>query len=87
MDDLSKKCTSDNLIKYIVGCKSDLSSKRQVTTQEAEELAQFYNCEYIETSAKDGINIDELYMGIAHKIYEQKKTLKDLSKIVILTQP
>lgn len=46
--------------KYVlVGNKSDLTSERVVTEEEAQQLADTLGFEYyIETSAKDDVNID-----------------------------
>jgi len=41
----------------IVGNKSDLNIQRQVTTQEGLELAQQWNCPFVETSAKNDENV------------------------------
>mmetsp|Transcript_5508 Transcript_5508/g.6778 ORF Transcript_5508/g.6778 Transcript_5508/m.6778 type:complete len:187 (-) Transcript_5508:517-1077(-) len=46
----------------LVGNKCDLAIDRQVCAQEAQELAEYYNkCPFFETSAKDRINVDEVY--------------------------
>lgn len=41
----------------IVGNKSDLNIQRQVTTQEGLDLAQSWNCPFVETSAKHDENV------------------------------
>jgi Ras family protein len=41
----------------IVGNKSDLNIQRQVTTQEGLDLAQQWNCPFVETSAKHDENV------------------------------
>ena len=46
----------------LVGNKSDLSENRQVTTEEGEEFATRYGIRFFETSAKDGVNIEETFM-------------------------
>ncbi|KAJ2695274.1 GTP-binding protein [Coemansia sp. IMI 209128] len=46
----------------LVGTKTDLKDERQVTKKEAEELALKYGCPYVETSAREGINIEELFV-------------------------
>lgn len=47
--------------KYVlVGTKKDLAYKREVTTEEAEELAKKNGMPYVEVSAKENINIDLL---------------------------
>ena len=45
----------------IVGNKSDLESQRAVTVEEAKEIANRYNLEYVETSAKSGTAIEKAF--------------------------
>ena len=45
----------------LVGNKSDLNDNRQVTTEEGEEFATRYGIRFFETSAKDGVNIEEIF--------------------------
>ena len=45
----------------IVGNKSDLVEQRKVTFEEAKQYADEHELPYIETSAKEGININELF--------------------------
>jgi small GTP-binding protein len=48
----------------IVGNKSDLSRNREVSEREGQSLAHKYGGLYIECSAKEGINIDEVFMKV-----------------------
>ena len=52
----------------LVGNKSDLSDKRQVTFEEGQELANRFDMMFFETSAKDGINVDEIFVKSAKEI-------------------
>jgi GTPase SAR1 family protein len=45
----------------LVGNKSDLESRRVVIFEELESLARKYNCNCIETSAKDGVNVKKAF--------------------------
>ncbi|KAI8390128.1 ferrous iron transporter B [Blakeslea trispora] len=45
----------------IVGNKSDLNMQRQVSTQEGQELAQQWNCPFVETSAKLDENVSKIF--------------------------
>ena len=49
----------------IVGNKTDLSDKRQVTTEEGEKKANELNVMFLETSAKAGYNVEQLFRHIA----------------------
>ena len=56
-----EKYAKENVFKFLVGNKSDLTENRAIKTEEASKFAEEHNLPYIETSAKDGINIDELF--------------------------
>ena len=54
------KLAKENVIKLIVGNKSDLQ-ERKVSFEEAKSLCKKYNIAYIETSAKDNVNTSTLF--------------------------
>uniref|UniRef100_T1JME3 Ras-related protein Rab-39B n=1 Tax=Strigamia maritima TaxID=126957 RepID=T1JME3_STRMM len=55
----------------LVGCKSDMDSDRQVAEEEAQQLADFYNISFMETSAKTGLNVEDVFTQIAQRIYRK----------------
>ena len=50
-----------DVIIMLVGNKTDLSDKRQVSTEEGERKAKELNVMFIETSAKAGYNVKQLF--------------------------
>ena len=54
-----------DIIIILAGNKMDVSSKRQVTTEEGEEKAKELNTMFIETSAKTGYNVKQLFRRVA----------------------
>lgn len=85
MFDLTKEDTFKNVIKWLaeleryaaedvrrilVGNKSDLPN-RQVQAKDALELADRLGLEYIETSAKDTTNVDQVFMTLAKNIKDR----------------
>ncbi|RXG71542.1 Ras-related protein Rab6 [Armadillidium vulgare] len=48
-----------------IGNKTDLSDKRQVSTEEGERKAKELNVMFIETSAKAGYNVKQLFRRVA----------------------
>lgn len=63
-------------IGFILGNKSDLINERAVSREDAEKLAKEINCEYIETSALLGENVQEAFEKIAQTLVNLKKILK-----------
>ena len=59
------KFAKEGVLRILVGNKCDLTNNRQVSTEEAKEIANKYGIKYIETSAKDTINIDDLFISTA----------------------
>jgi Ras-related protein Rab-1A len=57
--------------KLLVGNKSDLTAKRQVTYEQAKEFADSMNMEFIETSAKQSSNVDRAFTTIATQIKQR----------------
>ncbi len=55
----------EDVVIMLVGNKSDLGDRRQVTTEEAAEKAKSEGALFIETSAKTGTNIKTLFRRVA----------------------
>ena len=57
----------------LVGNKSDLEEKRQVTADEALAKAKEWNVECIETSAKTKANVDKVFFDLMREIKSRKE--------------
>ena len=58
----------NDVIIVLVGNKTDLNDKREVTTQQGEEEAKKHNLMFVETSAKAGHNVKTLFKRIAQAL-------------------
>jgi len=73
IDDVRTERGSDVII-MLVGNKTDLSDKRQVSTEEGERKAKELNVMFIETSAKAGYNVKQVtivYYSFLRSIYRE----------------
>ncbi len=60
------------MCKIIVGNKSDVNEKdRQVTSQEGRNLAKKYGVQFVQCSAKDNVNIPEVFLNIGRSIKKE----------------
>ena len=71
--DVDDTIEADKFPSVLVGNKIDLEDEREVTFEEGKNLAEQYGFNYIETSAKSGKNINELFIGLAENIYKKFK--------------
>ncbi|KAI4467529.1 drab5-related [Holotrichia oblita] len=80
-----------NVIIMLVGNKTDLSEKRQVNTEEGEKKAKELNVMFIETSAKAGSNVQELFNRVATALpgmnSTENKPPEDMQGVVLKDTP
>ena len=62
----------EDICKILVGNKKDIS-EREVTYEEGKQFAESYNMKFIETSAKTGENIAELFTILTNDILQKEK--------------
>ena len=67
VDDVRGERGNDVII-VLVGNKTDLNDRREVTTAQGEEEAREHNLMFIETSAKLGHNVKALFKRIAQAL-------------------
>ena len=87
MYDISSKESFDNVNKYfaycknlgvmnpkyiLVGNKTDLEDKRQVTYEEGKEFAAEHDMLFFETSAKNGTNVKEVFIKAVEILYKDQ---------------
>ena len=78
MQDIDK-FAKQGVMRILVGNKCDLEHQRAVTKEEGNEMALKYGIKYIETSAKDTVNIEELFVDTTKNLMnKQQQNLKNL---------
>ncbi|CAG5100442.1 Oidioi.mRNA.OKI2018_I69.XSR.g16999.t1.cds [Oikopleura dioica] len=83
IDDVRAERGTDVII-MLVGNKTDLSDKRQVSVDEGERKAAELNVMFIETSAKTGYNVKQLFRRVAAalpgmEVKEDKENLVEVN--------
>lgn len=63
----------DSFPVVVVANKCDLEYERQVGSHEGRELAKHFGCRFIETSAKQRINVDEAFSNLVREIRRYNK--------------
>ena len=66
------KFAKEGVLRILVGNKCDLEHTRQVRKEEGNEIANKYGIKYIETSAKDTINIEDLFISTAKTLLSKQ---------------
>ncbi|KYM77540.1 Ras-related protein Rab-6A [Atta colombica] len=91
IDDVRTERGSDVII-MLVGNKTDLSDKRQVSTEEGERKAKELNVMFIETSAKAGYNVKQKSSGSSagyglHRKQASRRQYPLLQEVVLKDTP
>lgn len=60
--------SGDDVVTVIIGNKSDMESLRSVSIEDAKALAKETKSGFLETSAKNNVNIDEAFILLASAI-------------------
>ncbi|CAF1077561.1 unnamed protein product, partial [Didymodactylos carnosus] len=62
---------SDDVVKMLIGNKCDMEDKRCITKQRGELLAREHSIQFLETSAKNNINIEKSFYEMARLILKK----------------
>ena len=63
-----EKNASKNVLKVLIGNKSDLEDKRVVSYNQGKEFADTYGLKFIETSAKKNLNVNEAFETLGREL-------------------
>ena len=62
------KHANENITRILVGNKKDLEDKREIPFNEGKDLADHFNVKFMETSAKEAVNVEKAFFEIARDI-------------------
>ena len=63
-----EKNASKNVLKVLIGNKTDLEDKRVVSYNQGKEFADTYGLKFIETSAKKNLNVNEAFETLGREL-------------------
>mmetsp|Transcript_36906 Transcript_36906/g.27287 ORF Transcript_36906/g.27287 Transcript_36906/m.27287 type:complete len:95 (+) Transcript_36906:331-615(+) len=63
-----ERFASAGVCKILVGNKSDMEESRKVSFEEGHELAKHYEIPFLETSAKNSINVESSFVTMSKEI-------------------
>ncbi|KRX03857.1 P-loop containing nucleoside triphosphate hydrolase [Pseudocohnilembus persalinus] len=69
--DYVKEERGEEVLIFLVGNKNDMEEQRQVSYEQGQKFAQQQGIEFIEVSAKEGTNIQQLFKEIAVNLQNQ----------------
>jgi len=79
LHEIEQNCEVVNSI--LVGNKNDAPEQKVVLTEDAQRFANQMNIQLFETSAKDNINVEEMFMAITRQVLRSKKERKERQAI------
>ncbi|CAF3930740.1 unnamed protein product [Adineta steineri] len=65
---------SDDVVKMLIGNKCDMDDKRCITRSRGEALAREHSIPFLETSAKNNVNIEKAFFEMARLILKKTPT-------------
>ncbi|KAM5229278.1 ras-related protein Rab-17 [Ctenodactylus gundi] len=72
LEELEKEFPPGEVVVMLVGNKTDLSEKREVTFQEGQEFAESKSLLFMETSAKLNHHVFEVFSAVAQELLQRK---------------
>ncbi len=61
----------EDVVKMIIGNKCDMDDKRVIGIDRGMDIAKHHNIQFLETSAKTNVNIDQAFYDITRRILER----------------
>jgi GTPase SAR1 family protein len=93
LKDLKTNSSPDIKI-FLIGNKCDLEKQRVIKKESGEQIKNNYELDFfMETSAKTGMNVEELFVKAAkllfqdYKLYKKDKIKKTENKILLTQKP
>lgn len=76
----SKKIPSVTFL-LLVGNKNDTPERKVVLTEDAQRFADTMNIQLFETSAKDNINVEEMFLAVTRLVLRSKQEMRERQNV------
>ena len=63
-----EKNANKNVLKVVIGNKTDLENRRVITYNQGKEFADTYGLKFLETSAKKNLNVNEAFETLGREL-------------------
>ncbi|KAL5016871.1 hypothetical protein ScPMuIL_006460 [Solemya velum] len=73
LKEIDQNCGANQISKILVGNKDDDPDRKVVLTQDAQMFAEHMGIQLYETSAKENLNVKEMFLAITKLVHEMKK--------------
>ena len=71
----------ERVVKYLIGNKIDMKGAREVSKEEGERMARDYQMKYVETSAKEAINVKETVEAIVKDVRANSTKTEEMVRL------
>ena len=71
IEQIIENTDNDDIVMILCGNKNDMEKERVISKEEGENLAKNYGIPFFECSAKNNINIDEIFNTMANNIHSK----------------
>ncbi|XP_044740156.1 ras-related protein Rab-35 [Chrysoperla carnea] len=79
LHEIEQNC--DVVNKVLVGNKNDAPERKVVLTEDAKRFADQMGIELFETSAKDNLNVEEMFLSVTRQVLKSKQELRERQNI------
>lgn len=79
LNEVNRYMSSSNRNIVLIGNKVDIKENRQIENETMKEYADSLDIQYLETSAKDGTNVNIAFRTIAKKYLEQTIAISNIT--------
>lgn len=70
LSEAKRQIEPNNAVFMLVGTKVDKENQREVPFEQAQQFADYHDLLFVETSSKQGLNVEKAFKDLAIRIYD-----------------